>query len=498
MSNQTKKLTLMAFILMMLTSVFGVTNIGIGFYRMGYAAIPMFTIGGLFYFIPYIMMMVELATGFHGEKGGIYTWMEKSVSIKFAFIGIMMWYSSYVIWMFGKSLSLWVPLSFAIFGKDITVIPVEFGGIDFGPFLLGVVGILVMLILTKIITGGASKLAIVTSVGGMSVVALNGVLLIGGLFAVVHNIGVDGHMFKETLTAASLYTSPNPDYVSTMPFLGFVVFAVFAYGGTEAIAGVASDLENPERDLKRGIFLSGAFIVVAYIIGFFMVGAALEWSQFGEGVSSLSALFLIMGYLGDSIAGTDGSMLGSLLTRISGLGMFLSYVGAMVALGYAPLKQLIEGTPKEFWPESFEQVNENGIRVGAIKVQMIIVIIFIALKSILSLIDPDGAAKLYELIITMTNVGMTIPYVFLIWAWYKFRTNDELKKDVILIKSNAAIIFCLISTIVLVMFGNVFTIISPFLSGDFTTGIWSIIGPVVFSIIAIAIYSHGEKKLTNK
>ena len=120
MSNTTKKLTVWAFVLMMLTSVFGVTNIGIGFYRMGYAAIPMFTIGGLFFFIPYIMMMVELATGFKGQEGGIYTWMEKSVSIKFAFIGIMMWYSSYVIWMFGKALSLWVPLSFALFGKDIT------------------------------------------------------------------------------------------------------------------------------------------------------------------------------------------------------------------------------------------------------------------------------------------------------------------------------------------------------------------------------------------
>ncbi|MEH8162571.1 hypothetical protein [Aeromonas allosaccharophila] len=59
-----KKLKLGAFILMILTSVFGVTNIGIGFYRMGYAAIPMFVIGGLFFFIPFILMMIEFGTGF--------------------------------------------------------------------------------------------------------------------------------------------------------------------------------------------------------------------------------------------------------------------------------------------------------------------------------------------------------------------------------------------------------------------------------------------------
>ncbi len=494
MSNTTKKLTLMAFILMMLTSVFGVTNIGIGFYRMGYAAIPMFTIGGLFYFIPYIMMMVELATGFKGESGGIYTWMEKSVSVKFAFIGIMMWYSSYVIWMFGKALSLWVPLSFALFGKDITTTPVMIGNTDFGPFILGVIGILVILLMVKIVSAGAGRLAKITSIGGIAVISLNVILLVGGVFAIARNL-MDGQMFQEALTTASLVNSPNPDYQSAIPFLGFVVFAVFAYGGTEAIAGVASDLENPERDLKRGIFLSGAFIVIAYILGFFMVGAALSWDMFGEGVNSLSALFLIMGHLGDSIVGTEGSLLGDIFTRFAGIGMFLSYVGALVALSYAPLKQMIEGAPKEFWPESFEEVNANGVRVGAVKVQAAIVIIFIAAKSILSLVDPEGAAKLYELIITMTNVGMTIPYVFLIVAWYRFRKNDDLNKDVILIKSNFMVTFCFLSTLILVMFGNLFTIASPFVAGDFTTGIWTVIGPIVFSIIALAIYSHGEKKL---
>ncbi|MEH8148655.1 hypothetical protein [Aeromonas veronii] len=75
-----KKLKLGAFILMILTSVFGVTNIGIGFYRMGYAAIPMFVIGGLFFFIPFILMMIEFGTGFRKEAGGIFTWMRHSVS----------------------------------------------------------------------------------------------------------------------------------------------------------------------------------------------------------------------------------------------------------------------------------------------------------------------------------------------------------------------------------------------------------------------------------
>ncbi len=485
-----KKITVGAFVLMILTSVFGVTNIGIGFYRMGYAAIPMFVIGGLLFFVPFIMMATEFATGFNKKSGGIFTWMKESVNLKYAFIGIMMWYSSYVIWMLSKSLSIWVPLSFAIFGEDVTINPVMFGNVDIGPFILGIVGIILMLVIFKIVSSGASKLTKVTAVGGLSVIALNFILIIGGLIAFVLN----GFELQTPLTASSLVTSPNSDYQSIIPFLGFVVFAVFAYGGTEAMAGIADDLENPQKDVKKGLFLAGIFIIVCYIFGFLMVGASLSWSDFPAEVTSMSALFIIMQNLGDTIAG-PGSMLGQFLMRFSAIGMFLSYLGAMIALAYAPLKQLIEGTPKEFWPSSFEKVNKNGVRVNALKVQTLIVIIFIAVKSILSLINPEGAAALYELLITMTNVGMTIPYIFIIYAWYKFRENDQLPKNIILIKSQFMIKFCLISTMSLVFFGNIFTIISPFLVGDYSSGIWTIIGPVVFSILALLIYSNAKDKL---
>lgn len=489
MNQKSKKITLMAFVLMILTSVFGVTNIGIGFYRMGYAAIPMFIIGGLIYFIPYIMMMVELATGFDQEEGGIYTWMEKSVSTKFAFIGIMMWYSSYVVWMFGKSFSMWAPLSFAIFGEDLTVQPFYIGGIDFGPFFLGILGILFMLFITWIIKKGVSRLAIISTIGGLSVIALNFILIIGGILA----FGLSGFELQEPLTAASLWVSPNPEYQSMVPFLGFFVFAVFAYGGTEAIAGVAEDLEDPSK-LSRGIFLAAVFIVVCYVVGFFMVGAAMQWSDFPEGVSSLTALFLIMQNLGDTIAGASGSLLGEFLKRFAGLGMFLSYSGAMIALCYAPLRQLIEGTPKTFWPESFQEVNENGIRVKAIQVQAFIVIGLIVVKSVLSLISPEGAAALYELIISMTNVGMTIPYLFFIYAWFKFRKNNDLRKNIIMIKSQTLVTLAFVVTTIAVIFGNVFTIVSPFLDGNYQTGIWTIIGPIIFSIAAIVIYNKAENK----
>ncbi len=485
MSKQ-KKLTVAAFVLMILTSVFGVTNIGVGFYRMGYAAIPMFIIGGLLYFIPYLFMMIELGTGFSDSEGGIYTWMKETVSPKFAFYGIFMWYASYIIWMFGKALNIWTPLSVALLGKDITA---DLNVMS--TFILTALAVILVACISLLITKGASKFAKIAGIGGLAVIILNVILILGGIIVFVLN----GFELSEQLTAASLVTSPNSDYSSIVPALGFVVFAVFAYGGTEAMAGIGDDLENPERDLKRGIFIAGAFIVICYVLGFLMVGAIMPWNAFeGESVNSLSALYLIMENLGRSIGeamGGNGDVLGMFLMRFSGLGMFLSFLGAMITLMYSPLKQLIEATPKAYWPESFQTKNEEGILVGAIKAQALIVISFLVVKALGTAIDPEAANKLFDLIVTMTNIAMTLPYMFLIWAWYKFRTGD-FKPGITLINDGIMVKLALFFTMLLVLFGNVFTIIDPFLNGDIQTGVWSIAGPIVFVIIAAVLAKRAE------
>ena len=108
--NGTGKLTLVALILMIFTSVFGFNNIPRAFFLMGYSAIPWYIFGAVCFFIPYAFMMAEFGASFKEEKGGIYVWMQKSVGRKFAFIGTFMWFASYIVWMVSVSSSIWVPL----------------------------------------------------------------------------------------------------------------------------------------------------------------------------------------------------------------------------------------------------------------------------------------------------------------------------------------------------------------------------------------------------
>ena len=86
--SATGKLTLVSLILMIFTSVFGFANMPRGFFLMGYAAIPWYIIAAITYFIPFAFMIAEFGAAFKNEKGGIYSWMEKSVGPRYAFIGI--------------------------------------------------------------------------------------------------------------------------------------------------------------------------------------------------------------------------------------------------------------------------------------------------------------------------------------------------------------------------------------------------------------------------
>ena len=240
MSNSNKdKLTLSALILMIFTSVFGFNNIPRAFYLMGYSAIPWYIFSAIFFFLPYAFMMAEFGAAFRKETGGIYTWMNKSVGPRYAFVGTFMWYSSYLIWMVSVSSSIWVPFSNLLFGKDTTS-NWSLLGLS-SATTLGILGSIFVIFITFISSKGLKSIAKIASIGGIFVTSANLVLLIGGLIVLVAN------KFKlaEPLDINSLTKSPNPFYQTPLGILGFLVFALFAYGGLEAVGGLVDSTENP-------------------------------------------------------------------------------------------------------------------------------------------------------------------------------------------------------------------------------------------------------------
>lgn len=491
-----KKLTLLPLVLMVFTSVFGFNNISRAFYKMGYAAIPWYIISGLTFFVPYAFMMAEYGAAFKKEKGGIYSWMEKSVNGKFAFIGTFMWYASYVIWMVSVATEIWIPLSNVLFGKDITGQVALFGLKS--TQVLGILAIIFVIVVTFIASKGLQKISKITSIGGTAVALLNVVLLVGAiLIFILHG----GKLAQPITSVSDFVASPNPLNNSMLNILSFLVFAIFAYGGIEAVGGLVDETENPEKTFPKGMMVSAAIIAIGYSLGIFLCGIFMNWKDLSgtQGINLANITYILMHNLGYSLgtsfgltqAGANG--LGAAFARIVGLSMFLAYIGAYFTLIYAPLKQLIEGTPEKLWPKAIGKIDKDGIPRNAMWIQCIIVCVFVMLTAF----GGDGVSKFFSYIVLMTNVAMTIPYMFIAIAFIGFKKKKEIEKPFEIFKGYKSGVAAAVIVTATVFFANLFTIIEPALqkTPDMTSTLLMIAGPIFFAVVALIMYGRYEKKI---
>lgn len=493
-----KKLTLISLVLMIFTSVYGFANMPRGFYLMGYAAIPWYILGALAFFLPYAFMMAEYGAAFKTEKGGIYSWMSLSVGPKYAFIGTFMWYASYLVWQVNVSSTIWVPLSNAIFGEDRTG-ALSFFGLD-NTKSLGLLGIAWIILVTFISTQGITWIKKVTSIGGSAVTLLNIVLIAGGLITLAFN---KGRLAQPVADAVKSFTqSPNPSYASPVSIVSFFTYAIFAYGGIEAVGGLVDQTEKAEVTFPKGVAISAIIISIGYSVGIFVIGTFTNWQSIlsAEGVNTANVTYVIMQNLGYEFSYAIGLnansalAVGKGLARLSGLAMFLALTGAFFTLIYSPLKQLIEGTPKRLWPEKLTRV-KGEMPVYAMAVQGTIVAVLILLVSF----GGDNASSFFNKLVTMTNVAMTIPYMFLAIAFPFFKKKVSIRKPFEVYKSYSAALIATIIVTVAVGFANLFSIIEPtIVSHKFIDTVFAGGGPILFAIVAYFVYLNYEKKHLSK
>ena len=498
-----KKLTLIALILMIFSSVYGFANMPRSFYLMGYAAIPWYFFIALFFFIPYAFMISEYGAAFRKEKGGILAWMDKSVGGGFAFIGTFMWYASYAVWMVSVSSSLWLILSYAFYGQDQTATWSLFGLSSVQT--LGVLGIILVIIVTAIGSRGLGNISKVATVGGIATAFLNVVLILGGLVVYLKN----GHLAQPIENVVQSFTvSPMHEYQSTLGMLAFLTFALFSFGGLEAIGTLADEIKDPERNFPKGILIAAVVVALGYALGILACGAFTNWGEVlhSDKVHMGNVAYIVLNNLGYQLGisfGADQStaiVLGNWMARYVGASMFISLVSAFFILSYSPLRTLIEGSPKGIWPEKLCRMNKNDMPANAMWAQAVLVIILIAFVSF----GGQNASQFFRVLTLMTNVAMSIPYVFLSVAFIFFKKKQlagEFGKSFMVFKTQrTATIFAVIVTLI-IGFANFFAIIEPVVQrdkGGVFQSVAMVCGPILFGIVGYIVYSRHQKRQANR
>lgn len=492
--DKEKGMKLGALVMMIFTSVFGFANGPVAYYLMGYGSIVFYVAAAILFFIPFALMMAEFGSSIKGENTGMYKWLEVSVGPRFAFIGTFMWFASYVVWMVSTSSKVWIPFTTTFAGSDQTQKLAIFGLNS--TQVVGLLACLWMVIVTLVSIKGVKGIVKITSLGGLAVTSLNVVLIVISGIILVANKGQLAQPFT------NIMHSHIPSYQGGTGMLSFAVFAIFAFGGIEAVGGMVDKTRNPEKTFPKAVVLSALIISIGYALAIFLWGVSANWNDALSGdTTNLGNITYVMmnnlGYtFGEALGMSHGvaMSIGNWFARYAGLGMFLSYCGAFFTLTYSPLKTLIMGTPKEMWPKKFTNLNENGMPSVAMWAQCALVVGIILIASFAT---PDPSA-FYNILTLMANVSMTLPYLFLIYAFPKFKKKDGLDRPFQVYKNQGMTVLIAAVIFVLVLGANIFTIFQPIIEGAGARDtLWMIAGPVGFSALAIILYQIYASK-TNK
>lgn len=487
-----KRIGLGALVLMMFTTIFGFANGPIAFEQMGYASIIWYILGAILFFLPTSMMYAEFGSSFKEAKGGIYSWMERSLGKKVSFIVTFIGLASWIIWMLTIAQKVWIPLSTLISGHDTTG-TWSILGLNSGR-TIGLLAVLFVLVVAFFVTNGVKSISRISTIGGTAVMALNGILLVVSLIVVFAH---GGH-FAEPIHVKSFFVSTAPGFNTVPEMIAFALYAIFAYAGLEQMGGVIEDVDHAEKNYPKATIIATVIIGFGYALSILLWGATTNWTDLSHDKAANlgNIVYVLMNNLGYEFGNALGLshsgmvLFGSIFARFAGISMFFAYLGSFFVLTYAPLKSFILGTPKKIWPAKVTELNKDGVPAVAVWTQAIVVAVLILLISF----GGKNASQLYLVLTNMGNVASSLPYVFLVLAFPFFKNLKDVERPFIFFKSKASTWIVTIITDALIIISIALTIIQPFQQHDYFSGIWTLAGPVVFGLMAWIMFEVAEKR----
>lgn len=477
---------------MIITTVYGFGNVSVSYLQMTYAGIIWFILAGICFFFPAGLMMAEYGSAFHDAQGGIYSWLAGSIGEKWAFIGTFVWLANWVLWLVASASRLWISISALLFGKDTTQ-SWHFLGLK-GTQLIGVLAILFMLLSTYMSSKGMTGIKIMSSIGGIFMIAMNAVFILASLAVIILN---HGKLAEPINGWQSFIVSPNKSFQTPITIISFVVYAVFAYGGMETVGGVINNMKKPEREFPKGLIIGSLFTIISYVLMIFMTGFSVNYQKdiLGSSANTGNITYIVYATLGRALGHAlklsphFSIIIGEVFTRAIALSGLMGMTGAFFVLLYSPIKSFIMGSDARLWPKAATKLNKHGVPANAMWAQSIFVCLLIAVVSF----GGSAAASFYQILTDMGNVAATAPYIFLIGAFPFFLKKNYPRKFRVFTNYKWTVALVVFVEII-VCTGILFTILEPVLEHQYATAFWTAFGPVFFALIAYIFFEVSKRK----
>ncbi|MCB1044768.1 MAG: amino acid permease [Acidobacteria bacterium] len=235
--------------------------------QFGYGSLLLFAVAAVTFLVPCGVMVAELNARMP-EEGGFYHWTKAVLGDGHAYVSA---------WSYWLSNIVWLPsVLFLISISSLYVVGESSLGLADHVWFNAPVGLAVLWLVTILNMVGLQRAKWVVNLGAMGTwLAVTFLVIVGGYYAWHHG---SAHVFEMGKLL------PDLSDLSILPFFAIVAFG---FGGLEAAPVMAGEIERPERDVPRAIWIASLAVTALYMLGTLMLILVVPEREVGviEGVA---------------------------------------------------------------------------------------------------------------------------------------------------------------------------------------------------------------------
>lgn len=420
-----EKIKLKALVLVNISALFGIRWIAKSTsdsFGLGVAAIPMWLIFALLFFVPQALICAELSSAYPSD-GGMYVWVKAAFGEKWGFMVSWLNWTAKLFWYASFMTFFTVNIAYMIGKPEILN----------NKYMTLAISVVVFVTLSFLSMNGLAKVKFLTGLGAFGSM-IPAILIIILAIAAVAFIGIE---------PSSSYTFS--DLAPKMDGNSFVAISaiIFGYTGGEVVANFVTEIDNPRKNYPKAILLSAVLVGIIYVIGSIAITSLLPTSEIKASTGILDAISI----------GAQNVGIGPWLVQIVALGISISILGATVIYIASPIKMLFGSVPDGMFGEKLTETNEVGIPKKAVYLQTIIVSLLLVATSLF-----PGVDAIYNILVTMTALTALFPYVILILAYISIKKRGLIKDPVYVFHDNKNVCITIAKVVLfLCIIGIIFT-----------------------------------------
>ncbi|WP_194847510.1 amino acid permease [Candidatus Neptunochlamydia vexilliferae] len=350
----------------------------------GFSSLFYFIVAILIFFIPVSLVSAELATGWP-ERGGVYAWVKAAFGHRLGFLAGWLLWTENVVW-YPTILSFIAGTVAYIFSPTLANNTFYMFCMIFGTFW----GVTLINLLGMRVSGWISSLGVIlgTITPGIIIIGLGIAWLSGG---------------KPSHVDFS-WGSFIPD-LSSPAKLSLLVGVLLGFAGMEMSAVHARDVQNPQKNYPRAIFLSAVIIVILSVLGTLAIAVVIPKENINLASGGMEAISIFL----DSY---------NLSWAIPVIAVMITFgaLGGTSTWAAGPSKGLLAAAQDGDFPPVLHKVNKHGMPGAMLIFQGIIVSILGAIF----LFMPDVNSSFLILLILASQLYL-IMYILMFAAGIALR-----------------------------------------------------------------------------